>query len=328
MPVKNTEKYLEACLDSILAQTLKEWELIAVDDHSTDESRAIIERYASEDKMGRITVLSNKGQGIISALRTAYIHTRGRYITRMDSDDIMSENKLELFANKVEQLGVGHIITGYVHYFNDYDTKVGKGYRNYADWLNLLSSDQTNYDEIYKECSIASPNWMVHRQDLDTCQAFLPDIYPEDYDLCFRFREAGLKVATVKEVTHHWRDYPNRTSRTDDNYKDNRFTALKIHHFIKSDYKTSNLLILWGAGPKGKAIAKELIANNLKFQWITDNQKKIGKDIYGLILQDAALVINSIQPVQYIIGISQRGAQSGILERLSTIPKQQIFFFC
>ena len=92
IPFKNTAKYLEDCLESILKQTLTSWEVLIVDDKSTDSSRGIVETYAKNDS--RIKLFNNTGQGIIDALRTAYINASGAFITRMDSDDIMVENKL------------------------------------------------------------------------------------------------------------------------------------------------------------------------------------------------------------------------------------------
>ncbi len=328
MPVKNTEKYLVACLDSIVAQTYTDWELIAVNDHSTDGSNAILNKYAKADKRKRIRVLSNEGTGIISALRMAYRNSKGLYITRMDSDDLMTKQKLELFVARLEEIGEGHIVTGYVEYINDASTPLGEGYRKYAAWLNQLTKEENNYKDIYKECPLASPNWMIVRKDFEKAEAFIPDIYPEDYDLCFRFREKALTISAVQEVTHFWRDYPNRTSRTDDNYKDNKFTALKVYHFVKSDKRDSHQLILWGAGPKGKAVAKELLCRGISFGWVTDNLKKIGQDIYGVVLENADTIINQSSPSQYIIGVSQRGAQEDIERRLASKDQKEIYYFC
>ena len=328
MPVKNTDKYLDACLNSIMEQSYQNWELIAVDDHSTDKSRAILEHYKTNDPKNRITVLSNQGTGIISALRTAYAKAQGNFITRMDSDDIMTPQKLDLFVERLRERGPHHIVTGLVEYFNDETKNVGEGYRKYTIWINSITSNGTNFSDIYKECPIASPNWMVHRSDLDASQAFTPDIYPEDYDLCFRFRQAGLQVTPIKEVTHRWRDYSTRTSRIDDNYKDNRFTALKVKYFITSDYKEEMQLVLWGTGPKGKAIAKELIRNEIPFRWVTDNSKKIGKHIYDILIENYSELVVSSTKAQYIIGVSQRGAQAEIRQSLRSANQHEVYYFC
>src|SRR5690606_17419694 len=93
-PFKNSAKFLPECLESIKNQTHTYWELLIVDDGSTDESYHIVESFAEKDK--RIRLFRNTGEGIIEALRLAFKKSSGTYITRMDSDDIMIPNKLEV----------------------------------------------------------------------------------------------------------------------------------------------------------------------------------------------------------------------------------------
>ena len=133
---------------------------------------------------------------------------------------------------------------------------LGDGYQKYQDWLNYLSATGNNFTEIYKECVIPSPSWMMHRGDFDAIGGFKSHIYPEDYDLAFRMYKAAYKVMPCDQVIHRWRDYPTRTSRTDDNYADNRFLNIKVHYFLDIDYRPTQQLVLWGAGKKGKQIAQ------------------------------------------------------------------------
>ena len=93
MPVKNADQFLEECLNSIVQQSFSDWELIAIDDHSTDSSYEILGEYQKKD--GRIKVFKNQKNGIIHALRGALERSNGSYITRMDADDIMANIKLE-----------------------------------------------------------------------------------------------------------------------------------------------------------------------------------------------------------------------------------------
>jgi len=281
MPMKNAGAFIEECVDSIVSQTFEDWELVVVDDHSTDDSQAILLDYSQKDK--RIKVLKNTGKGIIKALELAYGASSGAYVSRMDADDIMTADKLELMLEALESKGKGHIAVGLVEYFSA--DGVGNGYRQYAEWLNELTLSASNFSDIYKECSIPSPCWMVHRVDFDACGGFGVEVYPEDYDLAFRFRKMGLKVAAVKKVIHLWRDYPTRTSRTNEHYTDNRFLELKVSHFLAQDYNADLSLVVWGAGHRGKKIARLLAENGLTFEWFCDNPKKIGREIYGTYLQ-------------------------------------------
>ena len=146
MPVKNTSLYLAECLDSILGQTATHWELLAVDDGSSDDSWKILKNYAQKD--ARIKVFKNEGKGIIHALRMAYQYSNGTMLTRMDSDDRMSLDKLALMSETLMNCGEGHLVVGLVEYFSD--NELGEGYSRYATWLNELSKTGTHFKEIYK----------------------------------------------------------------------------------------------------------------------------------------------------------------------------------
>jgi glycosyltransferase involved in cell wall biosynthesis len=326
MPVKNTGKYLRETIDSIINQNEKNWELIAINDHSSDDSLEILNSYENSDK--RIQVFSNSGNGIIDALKMAYSKAIGEFITRMDSDDIMSKNKLEILKRNLKQYGPNHIATGLVQYFSE--KGIGEGFQRYEKWMNDLTREGRNFEDIYKECVIPSPCWMLFREDLEKVKAFRPNVYPEDYDLTFRFYGAGLKVVPCNEILHLWRDYPNRTSRTDAHYQDHAFIDIKLDYFLKLDRDKSRDLILWGAGDKGKRTAKILIEKEIDFVWICDNPKKIGKDIY-----DKKMIgwqeIEKYPNAQSIISVASPLGQNEIrkyFESKSKKSQQDFFFFC
>ena len=153
IPFKNTERFLEECLRSIQKQSYTNWELHIVDDHSSDRSTEIVESYANND--ARIHLHFNSGHGIIEALKTAYKYAQGTFITRMDSDDIMTTIKLEQMVQNLQVHGEGHLALGQVKYFSK--TGIGAGYKRYETWLNTLTANGSNFEEIYKECVIPSP---------------------------------------------------------------------------------------------------------------------------------------------------------------------------
>jgi glycosyltransferase involved in cell wall biosynthesis len=326
IPFKNTENYLTDCLESVIIQTYKNWEVIIVDDGSTDSSYALVELYALKDN--RIKLYKNTGNGIIDALQLAFKHSKGHYISRMDSDDIMHPHKLDTLITNLKTYGTHHVAVGLVSYFSD--ESIQEGYENYEIWLNGLTKTGQNYSEIYKECVIPSPCWMIHRDDLLACDAFNPTIYPEDYDLAFRFYKYGIKCIPCNKILHYWRDYDTRTSRTHIHYAQNHFTSLKIHYFLDIDYNKNKTLTIWGAGTKGKIIAQTLLEKNIPFEWICDNPKKIGRDIYGKELK-AFNALQTIVNPQSIITVANKKAQVEIRNYLDTLkmkPSEDYVFFC
>lgn len=326
IPFKNTEKFLFECLDSICTQSYTNWEVLAVDDHSSDASRQLVENMSLID--GRIKLFKTSGEGIIEALRKAYGQSSGQLITRMDSDDVMTPNKLQRMVDALVKHGKGHLAIGQVKYFSEFG--IGNGYARYEKWLNALTATGSNYSEIYKECTIPSPCWMVYREDLDACGAFEPSQYPEDYDLAFRFYERGLKCIACHYVLHHWRDYETRTSRTNAHYAQNYFLDIKLHYFLKIDRKRDRPLVLWGAGTKGKRLAKLLQAAHVSFYWVCDNPKKIGRDIYGVKLLHFS-ELRSLQTLQSIVSVANEYAKVVIESYFEAFDKTDLYdyyFFC
>ena len=100
VPIYNTEKYLHRCIDSILGQTFTDFELILVDDGSTDKSGKICDEYAKKDS--RIVVVHKENGGVSSARNNGLDIAHGEWITFVDSDDYISDNMLSSFDIEFE----------------------------------------------------------------------------------------------------------------------------------------------------------------------------------------------------------------------------------
>jgi hypothetical protein len=171
---------------------------------------------------------------------------------------------------------------------------------------------------------------MVCRRDFEKVKGFNSNVYPEDYDLAFRFFENGLQCIPSENILHAWRDYELRTSRTDKNYAENSFLELKIHYFLKLSYDPLKTLVIWGAGKKGKKIASLLKLRKIPFVWICDNPKKIGKKIYNETLESFEKLLE-IPNYQSIVSVANQNAQRNILTIFKAQGKQAMtdyFFFC
>ena len=143
MPFKNAAPFVAETVDSILAQTTGEWELVAVNDHSADDSMAILQRYAERD--GRIRAMDNIGDGICAALGLALAKSTGGLVTRMDADDVMVPTKLARMAELMQRSSADRtVVVGLVRYFCASGPVAG-GYQRYAQWLNDLSTKEANF---------------------------------------------------------------------------------------------------------------------------------------------------------------------------------------
>ena len=110
MPVYNGEQYLNYSIQSVLNQTYKDYELILVDDGSTDHSLEICEKYQSKDK--RIRVISQENKGISGARNAGIDIATGEYITFMDSDDVIQSKMYEIMLNHMVSDGLDLIMCG------------------------------------------------------------------------------------------------------------------------------------------------------------------------------------------------------------------------
>ena len=99
IPVYNVEKYLRACLDSMLLQSFSDWEVICVNDGSTDGSAAILEEYATKDS--RIKVIPQSNSGTATARNTGLRAAQGDYIFFLDSDDWIELDSLRILSNRL-----------------------------------------------------------------------------------------------------------------------------------------------------------------------------------------------------------------------------------
>ncbi|MBI3135227.1 MAG: glycosyltransferase family 2 protein [Bacteroidetes bacterium] len=264
MPVFNMSGFLQECIHSIQMQQNVSWELIAVDDFSDDESLKLLENFAASDS--RIRVLRNTDKGIIAALTLAFSHSRGTYITRMDADDVMPEHKL----TTLKQIAVSDalkVATGNVSYFSA--APVSPGYIRYQNWLNEVAARGTFSENMYRECVIASPNWMVHRSCFEQKIDLNKLRYPEDYDLVFQWYKNGYAFESSANVTHLWREHAGRTSRNSEIYQQKSFFKLKTHYFIDLELSNNQPVQLIGAGIKGKLVAAILHERAIPFHWFT-----------------------------------------------------------
>jgi hypothetical protein len=309
LPARNAQATLDEALESIQAQTHHDWELIVVDDGSQDETPAILERWSARDSRIRVANLSpgpspGKGGGtkersmcglpslprggaggevpcgIVPALNTALALAHGPVVARMDADDVSLPARLErqlalLATAEAEVVGCR------VRYFPE--EAVAAGARRYEEWLNSLVTPEEHARDLFIECPLAHPTFMMPRALLESVGGYRARGWPEDYDLLLRFWRRGARLAKVPEVLFHWREAAGRTSRTHPDYSPEAFRRCKAHHLRRSYLANDRPALIWGGGPFGKLLARELIAQGAPLRGFVDlSPRRIGQVIYGV----------------------------------------------
>lgn len=198
MPVWNREEFIKECIDSILAQTYKDWELIIVDDGSTDNTINIIKSYNDN----RIKIYSQSHLGIVDALNFGLSKCTGDYIARMDSDDIMLPNRLR------EQVK-------FLDTHPEYTMIVGRAGNTMKDFERGYKGFEVSINRLIPFNCICHPTVMFRKEDLENKKLIYRKEFEwiEDLDLWIRMIKSGLRI--FKEPSIHallFRKHNKRTS--------------------------------------------------------------------------------------------------------------------
>jgi len=194
-PVYNAEKYLAECIDSLLAQTLYECEFIFVDDGSTDNSLALLKQYAQRDR--RINVYTQKNSYAGVARNNGISHAVGKYITFLDSDDIMLPNALEILYEQAEKTKADIVISSAYRFSNDINKRSVEGSALREKFLPVLNTFSVkNYSKFIFQISSGAP-WgkMYNRKFIHEHGIYFPDT-PRAEDFFF----VGWALAVAKKI--------------------------------------------------------------------------------------------------------------------------------
>jgi glycosyltransferase involved in cell wall biosynthesis len=278
LPCRDAAAFLDEAVASLLAQTYTDFEILAVDDGSTDATPARLHACSAAD--ARVRVLRGPGSGIAAALRTALSAARGELVARMDADDIAEPTRFEQQVALLDAMPHVAACGTHVRYFPR--TIVREGARRYEAWLNRLASPDDLARDIFIECPIAHPTLMVRKETLQRAGGWRDTGWPEDYDLVLRLHAARHALANVPQVLHHWRERPDRLSRTDPRYSIAAFQRCRAHHLAASTLDRRRALII-GAGPVGKSLARALSSEGATIAAFIDlDPRKIGQHIHGV----------------------------------------------
>ncbi len=307
MPFYQAEDFIREALLSLLEQSYSDWELIAVDDGSTDQSRSIVEEFAEDDP--RIRLYINGEKGILPALQIGLSKAKGEYLGRFDADDLLTPDRLKLMVDLLRGCSPRSIATGLVQYFSD--QPISAGYARYQDWINELNLNGQTWTDIYRECVIASPNWLMRRDELERIGGFHNLQYPEDYDWCFRCYQHQFEVHCLSSTTLLWREHPKRTSRHSDHYQQQAFFELKIQRLI--ELESFEELVLWGSGRKARITGALLREKGVHFRWMDLEPQRFPDGILGIEIEDYRK-LETKSGLKVLIGVYPNPAERKDLE--------------
>lgn len=284
MPVRDAAGTVGRAVDSIRTQTLADWELIAVDDGSTDDTPALLEAAAREEV--RIRVIRAPRGGLVTALNAGLAAAKGRFIARMDGDDESHPERLAEQVRLLEtdpRLGVAGCLVEFGG-----DAGRSAGYALHVEWLNTLVEPDEIALNRFVEAPLAHPS-VIFRRDLVAAHGGYRDgPFPEDYELWLRWLEAGVRIAKVPRPLLRWNDPPARLSRTDPRYAPEAFYRLKAGYLARwlrgagGAVARPRGIWVWGAGRPTRQRAAHLVAEGIALAGHVDiDPKKTGRLVGG-----------------------------------------------
>ncbi len=310
IPFFNAEKTLERAVNSILKQTYINFELILVNNNSTDKSEEIAIELSNRDK--RIILLNEEKQGVVFASNCGMKYSNCEFIARMDADDFSFPERLEKQINFLKENSEIDAVGSLIEYEGKY---LGKGLHKYVEETNKIITSEEISRKRFVELVVINPSIMFRKKSLEKYGYYENGDFPEDYELFLRWLYKGAKFAKIPEKLLIWNDSDRRLTRTNSIYSEEAFYRIKtkyLIHFLKEKNPFYPKVVIWGAGKKSRKRSDLLKHYGIEIQYYIDiDSKKIdGKKVidYKELLSKKDIYILSY--------VNNHGASQKILEFL------------
>lgn len=190
VPVYNANKYIEATVKTVQEQSYENWELLLVDDGSTDGSTETIRKIVEEDSTNRIVPLFPKEHGSAAKARNYGLeNAKGRYIAFLDADDLWEKDKLSTELTFMKEKRVGFVFTGY-----EFADAVGKGTGKIVKVPETL-----NYKQALKNTTIFTSTVLIDTEKIDRSLVVMPEIKSEDTATWYQILRNGYLAYGLNE---------------------------------------------------------------------------------------------------------------------------------
>lgn len=275
LPCFNAGSTLAACVDSLLRQTWQDFEIVAVNDGSEDDTAAMLECFAGQDSRVRVFHLDHVG--VARAMHFGLEQCRGDYVARMDSDDLCRSCRLEVQKAHLDAHPHIGLVGGLVCFGGD--PQRAKGYKSYVDWTNTLVCEREIWLSRFVESPFAYPSVMFRRAIIRQHGGIFDGPFPEDYECLLRWMEAGVRMDKVPCEVLLWNDPPSRLTRTDTRYSVDAFYRVKAQYLGRWLLQEGiRQVVVAGAGRVTRRRALLLEEHGVEISgWLDLDPRKIGK---------------------------------------------------
>jgi len=321
LPVCNAAATVARAVASVQVQTMAAWELVMVENGSTDETPAILAGLAADDP--RIHILNMPEPDLVAALNRGLGCCRGEFVARLDADDEMHPARLaDQVAAMVEHPDWG-VVGCRVAFGGDVTTQAG--YAEHVTWLNAQITPDEIWRSRFVESPLAHPSVMWRRSVSAAHGGYRAGDFPEDYELWLRWLEAGVRMGKIEAERLVWHDAPDRLSRTDDRYRTDAFFRTKAVYVARELSRSGRGRAVWvaGAGRPTRQRAAELERHGVTISGYWDiDPRKIGQTVAGRPVVGTADLPHRDEIV-VLSYVGNRGARAKVRSRLGGQGRQE-----
>jgi glycosyltransferase involved in cell wall biosynthesis len=280
LPFRDASATLDEALCGLLAEADPSREVLAIDDGSTDSGPLRVRTWAERDP--RVRLIHNHGRGLVAALNTGLTLASGAFVARMDADDIAHPERLS--RQRAHLLGHPElaVLGTRVRAFCD-GGEVGEGLLRYVAWQNALTTSHEHARARFIESPLCHPSVMLRQSALARVGGYRELDGPEDYELFLRMVAHGQPLAKLPEELLQWRHRRGRATFADSRYSLGGFRRVKAPYLAEVVRAAARPRVaLWGAGPTGKRLARELALHGVKIELFIDiDPQKLGRTAQG-----------------------------------------------
>jgi len=242
IPIYNSEKYLEKCLDSVKHQTLGQIQIICVNDCSTDNSQSIVEKYLYDKRFKLINLKINKGPG--NARNKGLEKAKGDYIMFLDPDDWLEKNACEVAYNKISANQNDYAVFGYKEYYEDRDEYKVNTYRMepYAELQDMPHISHKDLDKDFWRTSFAWAQIYNRNFLLDNDITFPKKYLSEDVPFYAKLVTHTNDISVINEPLYNYRIRSSSLSNDRKLWKEIFRSRKKAYKIIVASESSKELL--------------------------------------------------------------------------------------
>jgi glycosyltransferase involved in cell wall biosynthesis len=271
MPVRNDASVVAKCLDDIAKQSFENYELLIVDDGSTDETPQLLEKAKGRD--ARVRIIQTSANGIVSALNIGLAECKGDFIARMDADDRMKKTRLAKQLQFMQENPELDLIGCRVEGFTDFGTFPESGIQ-YQSWSNSLMFHEQIERDLFAESPIVHPSFFATKVLFNKIGGYSENPWAEDYDVILRAYGKGAKFGKHPEILLRKYHAPGRLSRRESMYKRPAMFDAKINFLLEFGLlKNRRGVLIVGSGPTGRQAAQSFEKRKVKLFGFVDNRQ-------------------------------------------------------